>query len=312
MRKQSAVRTNAIEMVDLRLFAAVVEQRSFSAAARVIETTTPVASKRVARLEEVLGVRLFERTTRRVLPTDAGAAFYAHATRILNDLGEAENEIASLGGLPRGTLRVSAPLLLGERILVPLLAEFLAKYPDVRVELVLGDAFVNLLADRFDVALRVGALADSSLVRVKVGVTPGMVVASPAYLARAGTPETPRDLSRHNCLRFSNITASQEWRFRGKRGDIAIPTFGNFNINHGGGIREAVIAGVGIARLPEFLISDAIEDGHLVVLLEDFAIEPTGIHLVHPAGGRPLPKVEAFVNEIGAGLKARLRRTTAA
>ncbi|WP_437937895.1 LysR substrate-binding domain-containing protein [Sorangium sp. So ce341] len=303
MRKQFS----AIEMLDLQLFAAVVEQRSFSAAARAHSTTTSAASKRIARLEDRLGVSLFERNTRRVLPTEAGSSFYAYAARILSDLGEAENEISTLGGKPRGTLRVSAPLLLGERHLVPLLAGFLARYPEVRVEVALGDAFVNLLADRFDVALRVGALVDSSLVRVKVGDARAVIVASPAYLERAGSPESPRDLTRHVCLRAASTPAAQEWRFRSNRGEMSVSVTGNLILNHGGGLREAAIAGAGIARLPDFLIADALESGELVELLAEHAIKPIGIHLVHLAHRRPLPKVEAFVSEVGSTLKARLR-----
>jgi len=302
MRKQSTL----IETIDLTLFTSVVELRSFSAAARSLRTTTSAASKRIARLEQLLGVRLLERTTRRVLPTDAGAAFYTRATRILSDLGEAENEIATLGGEPRGTLRVSAPVLLGERHLAPLLASFLARYPGLRIELVLNDQFVNLLADRFDVALRVGALADSTLVRSRVGYADGVVVAAPSYLARAGHPKSPRDLARHNCLRYSQITAAREWRFRGKRGDTTVPIIGNLEVNHGGALREAAIAGVGIARLPDFLAADALASGQLVQLLESFSVAPTGIHLVHPAGIAPLPKVEAFMRDVGGALKTRL------
>jgi DNA-binding transcriptional LysR family regulator len=164
-----------------------------------------------------------------------------------------------------------------------------------------------LLAERFDVALRVGPLIDSSLVRVKVGTAQPIVVAAPSYLARAGTPETPRDLGRHNCIRFSNVTAAQEWRFRGKKGDVSVPIVGGVEINHGGAMRNAVIAGIGIARLPEFLVADELESGALVPLLEDFATAPTGIHLVHVAGGKPLPKVTTFLEEIGNGLRQRLR-----
>lgn len=304
MRKQST----AIEVLDLQLFAGVVEQRSFSAAARAFGTTTSAASKRVARLEELLGVRLLERTTRRVLPTDAGAAFYARAARILSDLGEAEDEVATLGGKPRGKLRVSAPVLLGESQLAPLLQPFLAKYPELEVELVLGDAFVNLVADRFDVALRVGALVDSTLQRLKVGETTTVVVASPSYLERFGRPETPRDLARHNCLRFSNVTAAHEWRFRSKRGDMTAPVTSNFQINHGGALREAAIAGAGIARLPEFIAAEAVAKGELVTLLESYASAPSGIHLVYAAGAKPLPKVDAFVTDVGAALKTRLKQ----
>lgn len=304
MRKQST----AIEILDLQIFVAVVEQRSFSAAARANDTTLSATSKRVSRLEDLLGARLLERTTRSVLPTDAGASFYAHAARILSDLGEAENEISSLGGKPSGTLRVNAPLLLGERHLVPLLAGFLAKYPDVRLELTLSDTFVNLVADRVDVALRVGALVDSSLVRMKVGAARGVIVASPAYLKRAGHPETPRDLARHVCLRYANIPAAKEWRFRSPAGEMTVPVVGNLTINHGGGLREAAIAGVGIARLPDFLVADAVDAGDLVELLPGFAVEPTGIHLVHVTRGRPLPKLEAFLTEVGGALRSRLKQ----
>lgn len=303
MRKQST----GIEMLDLQLFAGVVEQKSISAAARDHSTTLSAASKRISRLEQQLGVRLLERTTRRVVPTDAGASFYTYAARILSDLGEAENALSSLGGKPSGTLRVSAPLVLGERHLVPLLASFLEKYRDVRIELSLGDAFVNLVADRIDVALRVGALTDASLVRVKVGVARGVIVASAAYVERAGRPQTPRDLAGHVCLRYANVPAAKEWRFRDKSGGMTVPVVGNLTVNHGGGLCEAAIAGVGIARLPDFLVSDAIEAGDLIELLPDYAVEPTGIHLVHVSGGRPLPKVEAFVTEVGGALRARLK-----
>lgn len=303
MRRQST----GIEMLDLQLFASVVEQKSFSAAARTHSTTLSAASKRVARLENLLGARLLERTTRRVLPTDAGASFYAYAARILSELSDAENELSSLGGKPSGTLRVSAPLLLGERHLVPLLTEFLERYPDVRIELALSDAFVNLVADRVDIALRVGALTDSSLVRVKVGVARGVIVASPTYLQRAGTPQTPRDLTGHTCLRYANVPAAKEWRFRNAGEGMTVPVLGNLTVNHGGGLREAAIAGAGIARLPDFLVSDAIASGDLVEVLPKYAVEPTGIHLLHVAGGRPLPKVTAFVTEVGGALRSRLK-----
>ena len=302
MRKQSS----PIEIVDLTLFARVVELRSFSAAARAAGTTTSAASKRLARLEERLGARLLERTTRRVVPTEAGAAFYARAARILSDVDEAENELASLGGAPRGTLRVSAPVIFGERHLAPLLPAFLAKHPELRIDLSLSDQFVNLLAERFDVALRVGPLADSALVRSRVGGYQSMVVASPAYLARAGRPETPQDLARHNCVRYSNMTAAREWRFRGRRGEMSIPVIGSLEVNHGGAMREAVLAGLGVAKLPDFTVADALRSGELVRLLEEFELPPTGIHIVYPSGAAPLPKLEVFVAEIGAALKSRL------
>jgi DNA-binding transcriptional LysR family regulator len=302
MRKQSS----PIEIADLTLFVRVVELRSFSGAARAAGTTTSAASKRLARLEERLGARLLERTTRRVLPTEAGAAFYARASRILSDVDEAENELASLGGKPRGTLRVSAPVIFGERHLAPLIPAFLARHPDLRLDVSLSDRFVNLLAERFDVALRVGTLVDSTLVRSRVGVSQSFVVAAPSYLARAGRPETPRDLARHNCIRYSQVTAAREWRFRGRRGETSMPVIGNIELNHGGAMREATLAGLGIARLPDFLVADALRAGQLVRVLDEYELPPTGIHLVYPSGAAPLPKLAVFVDEIGAALKSRL------
>jgi DNA-binding transcriptional LysR family regulator len=302
MRTQSS----PIELADLALFATVVEKRSFSAAAHSMQSTTSAASKRVARLEGRLGVRLLERTTRRVVPTEAGAAFYARARRILSDVVDAEHEVATLGGAPRGTLRVSAPVIFGERHLAPLLPAFLSRNPAVRVELSLGDAFVNLVADGFDVALRVGPLSDSSLVRSKIGTVESVVVAAPSYLARAGIPETPADLARYNCLRYSNVTAAQEWRFRCGRGQASVPVIGNLELNHGGAMREAVVAGAGIAKLPDFLVADALASGALVRLLDAFALPPSGVHLVYPSATTPLPKLEVFVREIGAALRGRL------
>lgn len=302
MRKQS----RPLEVADLALLANVVERRSFSGAAQAVGTTTSGASKRMARLEGRLGARLFERTTRRVVPTEAGAAFYARAKRILSDLEAAENELASLGGAPRGTLRVSAPLIFGERHLAPLLPGFLARYPAVRIELSLSDAFVDLLAERFDVALRIGPLADSTLKRVRIGSAASVVVAAPSYLARRGRPASPSDLVRHDLVRFSQIPASREWRFRGKRGVLTIPAIGTLEVNHGGAMREAVIAGIGIAKLPDFQVSDALRAGELVRLLDEFALPPAGVHLVYPTGATPLPKLDVFVTQIGAALKARL------
>jgi DNA-binding transcriptional LysR family regulator len=306
MGKQS----KRIDVADFALFTSVVEQRSFSAAARATHTTTSAASKRIARLEARLGARLLERTTRRVVPTEAGAAFYARAARIVSDVDEAESEIASLGGAPRGTLRVSAPVILGERHLAALLPPFLARHPEMRIDLSLGDQFVNLLADRFDVALRVGPLVDSSLVRSRIGAAASVVVAAPRYLARAGRPQSPGDLlrQRHNCMRYSNVSVAREWRFRQGPRETAVPVLGTLEVNHGGAMREAAIAGLGIARLPDFLVADALRSGDLVALLEDYEVPPTGIALVYPRGAHPLPKLDVFVHEIGAALRERLGR----
>jgi DNA-binding transcriptional LysR family regulator len=295
------------DLQDIALFVRVVEGRSFSVAARAIGATTSAVSKRIARLEGRLGARLLERTTRKVAPTAAGTAFYTRAARILADVDEAEHAIASLGGAPRGTIRVSAPVIFGERHLAPILPTFLDRYRDVRVDLALSDRFVDLVDEHFDVALRIGPLGEASLVRVRVGSTASIVVASPAYLARAGRLEVPADLANHNCLRYTLVTAAREWRFRGSRGEISVPVVGNLEVNHGGAMREAAVAGLGVARLPHFLAADGLASGALVALLSEFRLPPVGVHLVYPRGAAPLPKVKAFVETVGGALRERLR-----
>jgi len=295
------------DLQDIALFVRVVEARSFSAAARATGATTSATSKRIARLEARLGARLLERTTRKVAPTAAGNAFYARAARILADVHEAEHAVASLSGAPRGTLRVSVPVIFGERHVAPCLPAFLQRFPEVRVDLALDDRLVDLVEEHFDVAVRVGPLGEASLVRVRVGTVPSIVVASPDYLARAGRPGVPADLARHNCLRYSLVSAAREWRFQGPRGDVPVPVAGNFEVNHGGAMREAAIAGLGVARLPLFLVAEALASGALVELLSEFRLPPSGVHLVYARGAAPLPKVKAFVEKVGDALRDRLR-----
>jgi len=304
MRERSA----PFDLQDLELFVRVVEARSFSAAARARRLATSAVSRRIARLEEQLGARLLERTTRVVMPTEAGATFYARASRILEELEDAASETQTLGGAPRGLLRVSAPVIFGERHLAPLLPAFLRRYPDVRVDLSLNDRFVNVVEEHVDVALRIGQLADSSLTRVKVGAVPYCVVASPAYLDEAGAPTTPAELVRHNCIRYSRVSTAHEWRFRGPSGAIfSVPVSGNALLNHGGAMLEMALAGVGIAMLPHFLVADALAAGKLVPLLDDFRHGMAGIHLVYPTASTGLPKSSVFVDHIGKALRARLR-----
>jgi len=304
MREQSA----PLDLQDLALFVRVVEARSFSAAARARRLATSAVSRRIARLEERLGARLLERTTRIVVPTEAGAMFYARAARILQEVDEAASETQTLGGAPRGLLRISAPVIFGEWHLAPLLPAFLRRHPDVRVDLSLNDRFVNLIEEHIDVALRIGTLADSSLTRVKVGAVPYCVVASPAYLEKAGVPRVPADLVRHNCIRYSRVSAAHEWRFRGPGGSISsVPVSGNVELNHGGAMLEIALGGVGIVMLPHFLVADVLAAGKLVLLLDEFRHGMAGIHLVYPTSPTRLPKTSVFVEYMAKGLRARLR-----
>jgi DNA-binding transcriptional LysR family regulator len=288
------------------IFARVVETRSFTAAARALATTTSAVSKRIAKLEDRLGARLVERTTRRVSPTDAGVAFYERCARILAEIDDAEIAVARFGSEPRGTLKASVPVIFGELHIAPLLPEFAARYPEVRLDISLSDRLVNMLEEGFDMSVRISSMNDSSLVARKLANGHGVVVASPAYLKKHGTPKVPTDLSAHECIRYSLLTAQREWRFRVRGRDVSVPVRARLQLNHGGAIREAALAGLGLARLPHFAVAHALRDGHLVTVLEDFVLSDLSVFAVYPAGKQPRPTVRAFADFLAAKLPARL------
>jgi DNA-binding transcriptional LysR family regulator len=296
------------DLAALAAFVRVVEARSYSAAARELGATTSAVSKRVAKLEAALGVRLLERTTRRLAPTEAGAAFYERCGHVLEALGEAERAATRLGGGARGTLRLSAPVIFGELHVAPLVPALLGRHPDLRVDLALSDRFVDLVDEGFDLALRIGRLADSSLASRRLGRVPSVVCAAPAYLERRGAPRAPADLAGHDCLRYSLAGAGRDWRLRGPDGhDRAYPTGGRCDCNHGGALRELAVGGAGLAQLPLFLVADALRAGRLRTVLDDFRSPDFGIYAVHPAGRAPAPKVRAAVEFFAETLPPRLR-----
>jgi DNA-binding transcriptional LysR family regulator len=301
MRKQSEPRPRKTPSLDLEAvaaFAAVVDHRAFGAAASSLGIARSVMSKRIARLEKGAGVRLLERTTRHVALTEAGASLYARCAKVLAAVADAEEELAELHGAPRGTLRISAPAGFAASHLVPLLPELLARHPDLRVDLVVNDRFVNLLEEGFDLAIRIGGrLADSSLVARRLGSVAVQTCASPAYLERRGVPRRPRDLLAHECLRFGLMTTRAEWQFRGPRkGTVAFEVAGRIVVNDAASLLEAALVGAGIAKLPSFLAEGALTRGALVEVLADFREPDLGIWVVHPAGRAPQPKVRAFVD----------------
>jgi DNA-binding transcriptional LysR family regulator len=291
----------------LLAFVRVVDARSYSAAARQLGATTSALSKRVAKLEGVLGVRLLERTTRRLAPTEAGAAFYERCLRVLDELGEAERAATQLGSAVRGTLRLNAPVIFGELHVAPLLPPLLERHPDLRIDLSLSDRYVDLVDEGFDLAVRIGRLADSSLAARRLGRVPAVVCASPAYLERRGAPKTPADLARHECLRYSLAGAGREWRLRGPDGkERAYAAAGRCSLNHGGAMREVALAGGGLAQLPLFLVADALRAGRLRSVLDEHRVSDFGIYAVYPAGRAPSPKVRAAVEFFAEALPPRL------
>jgi DNA-binding transcriptional LysR family regulator len=296
------------DLQSMMVFAQVVEARSFTAAARALDTTTSAVSKRVARLEERLGVRLMERTTRALAPTEAGRAFYERSARILREVEDAELAVTQLGSAPRGTLRVTALPPLGERLLAPLLPRLLEEYPELRVEIDLSDRLVNLVEDGYDVALRIMpfGLPDSSLIARKLGAGRAVVCGAPSYLERRGVPRTLDDLLDHECLSYGIGPAQREWSFPTADGTHAVPVHGRLQVNSFNALRAAAIGGAGLVRTALWAVSDAVQSGALQIVLEDHITMDLPIYAVYPAGKQLLPKVKVFVDFLLRELPAQI------
>lgn len=269
------------QLEDMQMFACVMEQGSFTAAADSLGLSKQLVSRRVAALEERLGVRLLNRSTRRLSPTPLGQAYLERVQRILQEVAEAEQLVGAQRSSPRGALRLSAPVSFGIQHLSPLLPGFLARYPEVSVELDLSDRTIDLLAEGFDMAVRIGELADSSLIASPLMPLGMVTCASPAYLASHGAPQTPAELAGHDCVLYGH-SAAVEWPFRvgGRQQRVAVK--GRYRVNNGELVRDAAIAGLGIARLPTFIIEGALARGELVAVLESFQLPSTTAWAVYP------------------------------
>ena len=282
---------------EMAVFVRVVEARNFSAAARELRLTPSAVSKLISRMEDRLGARLLNRTTRSVTLTEEGRAFYQRCTPILAAIDEAERAVAELHGEPRGLLKVNASTGFGHYHIEPLIPGFLARYPDLRLELTLSESIVNLIEEEVDVAVRIGQLPDSSLIARKLGTARRIVVASPAYLERHGTPQTPDDLKDHNCLRLSTATSLNQWEFKGPGEPRRIDVAGNFEANSGIALHRAAVAGIGLIRVGNFTVAADVRTGRLVPVLADH--EPpseTNIYAVYPHNRHLSAKVRAFVD----------------
>jgi DNA-binding transcriptional LysR family regulator len=293
----------------MAVFARVVETGSFTAAARSLDSTTSAVSKRVARLEERLGVRLLERTTRALAPTEAGHVFHARCLRILRDVDDAELAVTELGGSPRGTLRVSAVSALADGPLGPTLGGFAVEHPDLRLEVEFDDRKVNLIEEGFDVAIRgmeIEGAPDSSMIARKLTTVDRVVCAAPSYLARRGTPTTVEELAQHDCFHYLSLPLHKEWSFRTPNGVRSPVTTPRLALNSVTALRGAAIAGAGLLRSSRLLVGGALESGALVAVLEDYAMVEFGLFAVYPAGKQALPKVKAFVDFLLAQLVPRL------
>lgn len=290
----------AIEGTDraraLETFVAVVEGGSFSAAGRRLNLTPSAVSRLVDRIEARLGVRLLLRSTRALTLTAEGRTYLLAARRILADLDDVEQQIADQGH-PQGRLRVSAALSHGRLCVVPLLGEFAQRYPHILVDIALSDALVDVAGGQADVAIRFGPLADSSLTARKLGETGRVIVASPDYLTRMGTPRVPEDLHNHNCLNFNFRRAEPVWPFRREGQDFALSVKGSIEANNGETLGELAAQGVGITRVGRFSVEPELQSGALVAVLEAF--NPGDVEQIHAVfvGGTNMPvRVRVFVD----------------
>lgn len=277
-------------------FVRVVETGSFSAAARLLRVGQPAVSKTVAALEERLGVRLLVRSTRRLHPTDAGQAYYERALRALAEADEAEVAARGLGRGLEGRLRVCAPVTFARLHLAPKLGTFLATYPKLALDLVMDDRSVDLLSENIDVALRLGALADSSLSARKIGASPRVVVASLDYLAIHGAPKRPGDLLHHDAIVYSQSVGGEEWRFRKGTAETSVRIRSRLSVSAAEGVREAVLAGLGLAIVSRWMMAPELDSGAVVPVLEDWTLPAIDLWAVFPAGRLPSARARAFVD----------------
>jgi DNA-binding transcriptional LysR family regulator len=275
------------------VFDRVATTLNFTVAARQLKLSQGAVSRQIRALEEELGAPLFHRTTRKISLTEIGQGFHQRCARILEDLEEARRLASDLHAEPRGQLRITAPVPLGQRYLAGAIAQFLARYPQISVEVVLTDRLVDLIDEGFDLAIRVGNLPDSSLVARALAPVRFVVCAAPRYLARRGTPKRPADLKRHDCLRFTHHGPT--WHFSGPDGDQDVPVQGRLTSNNPELLYAAALAGEGVFYAPTFQTADGLRSGQLVPILTDYQLLESRIQALFPPGGSLSAKVRCLL-----------------
>lgn len=279
-----------------RAFARVVETGSFSAVARELGTSQPTVSRQVAELEERLGALLLRRTTRSLTVTDDGHVFYERARAVLDAAAEAEGAVGRRRAAPVGTLRLACPVVFGRLHIVPRLPRFQARYPAVRVDLSMNDGFTDLVEEGVDLAIRVGTVADPGLVARRIGTTRRVTLAAAGYLAGRTPPTRPDDLADHDCVVYTRLATGDRWEFSGPDGPIAVRVGGPFSVNNSEGVREGVIAGLGIGVLPTWHFPGGFAPLGLVELLRAFEPKPLPIAAVYPSRRLLSPRVRAMID----------------
>ncbi|MDW6005537.1 LysR family transcriptional regulator [Vibrio mangrovi] len=282
----------------LPIFVAVVELGSFSAAANQLNITKSAVSKRLTQLENILGVRLFHRTTRQIHLTEAGERLYFYASQSLSYAKQGMDAVSELQGEPQGKLKIATPMSFGIRHIAPYISEFLKRYPKLEIDLQLEDQMIDLLQGGFDLAIRIGHLPVSNLIAKRLTGCKSVLCASPGYIAQAGIPEHPADLRHHNCLLYSYFRGGHAWTFHQREKEYKVVPKGNLVMNNSEGIRRAALDGLGIAQLPTFMIGKDLTDGHLVPVMPRYHLPDHAVYAVYPDRQYLPHKVRLFIDFI--------------
>ena len=293
-------------LTEMEAFATVVDQGGFTDAARKMGISKSAVSKHVSSLESRLGARLLNRTTRRVSPTEIGLAYYDRARRVLNDAGEADALVSSMQSAPSGLLRISVATDFGVNHMSPILGDFLVDFPDITVNMVLNNRYVELISEGFDLAIRIGEMEDSSLRARKLTETTKRLIASPKYFEQFGRPEKIDDLNDHKLLHYSNQSAGNVWKLTAPSGEKRqVRTQGWLTVNDGQSLLNACVSGLGIAYLPSFLYAEALKDGLVEEAMPELPSESQGIFAVYPPGRYTQPKVRTFIDFLVEAFKEK-------
>jgi DNA-binding transcriptional LysR family regulator len=286
--------------VGMAVFAKVVDSASFAAAARHFGMSPAMVSKHVQTLEERLGARLLNRTTRRVSATEAGQDYYERTVRILAEMEDAETAAGDMQTSPRGQLRVTAPVSFGTHLLTPAVADYLVQYPDVSIDLSLDDPYVDLLEKRFDLGIRFGHLANSSLIARKLYTLEMYLCAAPAYLEKNGAPHAPADLAKHRCLIYTHAAPQHVWSFIDRNGrEVTANVSGRFQANSGDVLLPPALNGCGLILAPDYLVEDHLKAGRLVRIMPGYKTHETPVYAVYPSRNLSA-KTRTFVDFLAA------------
>lgn len=287
----------------MRVFASVAEEGGFAAASRKLDISPAAVTRAVVALEEQLGARLLQRTTRNVRFTDAGRQYYENVRSILNSIAEANEAVAESNAAPRGILSITAPVMFGRLFVMPCLIDYMQRYPQVKMVAHLVDRVTNLVDEGVDVAIRIGHLPDSGLRAIKVGQVRQVLCASPAYLEKSGTPALPADLSRHSIISSSALSPHAEWRFQSHAEPVSIRIDPRLTVTSNDAALAAAKGGLGIARLLSYQVWREVEHGTLRLVLETFEEALWPVHVVHREDKLGSSKVRSFIDEMVENLR---------